>query len=71
MVLSDVAEVQYKCTAHHNSGAERSLLWNDPDIGVDWPFANPVLSDKDRMAPTLKEYLQQPAFGITARATQT
>ena len=68
MVLSDVAEVQYKCTGHHSPAAERSLLWNDPTIGVDWPFSDPILSAKDRVAPTLNDYLKAPAFGAAVTA---
>jgi len=61
-VLSDVAEVQYKVTAHHQPAAERSLAWNDPDLGVPWPIPSPVLSTKDRSAPSLDEYVANPAF---------
>ncbi len=62
-VLSDVAEVQYKVTAHHHPAAERALAWNDPDVSVRWPIPTPILSDKDRRAPSLGEYLANPAFG--------
>lgn len=64
MVLSDVAEVQDKVSDHHNPAAEHSLLWNDPDVGVDWPLSDPILSAKDRVAPTLQEYLKAPCFGV-------
>jgi dTDP-4-dehydrorhamnose 3,5-epimerase len=67
LVLSEVAEVQYKVTAHHNPAAEAALLWNDPDVGVDWPISNPTLSAKDRTNPTLKDYLAQPAFRYAGR----
>jgi len=56
-VLSDVAEIQYKCTGLYNSKAESSIRWDDPDIGVQWPISNPFLSDKDRNAQTLKQWL--------------
>jgi dTDP-4-dehydrorhamnose 3,5-epimerase len=69
MVLSETAEVQYKCTGHHNPAAERSLAWNDPDIAVAWPLENPIISDKDRAAPSLKDYLKNPAFGLAARVS--
>ena len=62
VVLSESAEVQYKCTGHHNPSAERSLAWDDPDVAVDWPIKDPILSERDRMGPTLKDYLQKPAF---------
>jgi dTDP-4-dehydrorhamnose 3,5-epimerase len=61
-VLSDIAEVQYKCTGHHNPEAERSLAWNDPDIAVAWPVSEPTLSARDQSAPSLADYLRSPAF---------
>jgi len=57
-VISDVAEVIYKCTDYYDPEHEHSLLWNDPDIGIDWPLVNqepPVLSEKDRMGKSLKD----------------
>ncbi len=54
-VLSDAAQVEYKCTDFYAPGDELTVLWNDPEIGIDWPVAEPVLSDKDRNAPTLAE----------------
>jgi len=68
VVLSPVAEVQYKCTAHHVPAAERSLAWNDPDIAVAWPVPEPFLSERDKAAPSLKDYLKQPAFGLANAA---
>jgi dTDP-4-dehydrorhamnose 3,5-epimerase len=59
-VLSDFAEIQYKCTGHYNSGGESGILWNDPAIGVEWPVRDPVLSDKDKKARTLAEWLAAP-----------
>ncbi len=48
-VLSDTAEVTYKCTTYYAPQYERSLLWNDPAIGIEWPAGPaPLLSDKDR-----------------------
>jgi dTDP-4-dehydrorhamnose 3,5-epimerase len=52
--ISD-AEVVYKLTAFYAPGHERALLWNDPAIGVRWPCAAPLLSDKDRSAKPLAE----------------
>ena len=40
-VLSEVAEIQYKCTGIYNSKAESGILWNDPAIGIEWPFRSP------------------------------
>jgi dTDP-4-dehydrorhamnose 3,5-epimerase len=55
VVISDVALFSYKCTAYYNPETESSLLWNDPEIGIGWPIDKPVLSDKDRAAPRLRE----------------
>lgn len=64
-VLSDYAELQYKCTGIYNNKGEGGIRWNDPAIGIQWPGldagALPTLSDKDRMAPTLEEWLKKPA----------
>jgi dTDP-4-dehydrorhamnose 3,5-epimerase len=53
--LTDRADVLYKCTALYDGAADRSILWNDPDIGIEWPIANPQLSPKDAAAPRLKD----------------
>jgi dTDP-4-dehydrorhamnose 3,5-epimerase len=60
-VLSDVAELQYKCTAIYNSQGEVSIRWNDPDIGIEWPAGHPLLSQKDANAQTLAEWLASDA----------
>ena len=57
-VLSVWAETQYKCTAPYRPEYDRSLRWDDPDIGITWPLAGgqpPALSDKDAGAPLLKD----------------
>lgn len=46
-VLSDEAEVIYKCTTLYDPADERTLLWNDPALGIDWPVTDPLLSPKD------------------------
>lgn len=55
VVLSDVALFAYKCTDFYNGPAEASILWNDSEIGIEWPIETPTLSDKDRGAPLLSE----------------
>lgn len=57
-VLSDFAEIQYKCTGTYNSGAESGILWNDPEIGIEWPVDSPILSAKDEKAQTLTQWLE-------------
>jgi dTDP-4-dehydrorhamnose 3,5-epimerase len=59
-VLSDFAEIQYKCTGLYNKNAESGILWNDPALGIKWPIENPTLSDKDKNAQTLAEWSLKP-----------
>ena len=60
-VLSESAEIQYKCTGIYTSTkAESGVLWNDPAIGIQWPVNNPILSKKDEVAQTLAQWMQQP-----------
>lgn len=54
-VLSDTAEFLYKCSDYYAPSGERAILWNDPDIGIDWPIKNPILSEKDKSAPRFKD----------------
>lgn len=58
--LSDFAEVQYKCTGTYNSKGESGIRWNDPRLGIKWPDCDTILSEKDRNAQTLDEWLQSP-----------
>jgi dTDP-4-dehydrorhamnose 3,5-epimerase len=58
--LEEGTEIQYKCTGVYNSKAEGGILWNDPEVGVRWPVRDPKLSEKDRSAPTLKQWLARP-----------
>lgn len=59
-VLSDVAEIQYKCTGIYNSRAESGIRWDDPEIGIEWPIRDVSLSDKDKNAQTLVQWLSRP-----------
>ena len=52
-VLSETAEVEYKCTDLYDPGGELGVRWDDPAIGIDWPIAQPILSAKDAAAPLL------------------
>jgi dTDP-4-dehydrorhamnose 3,5-epimerase len=56
-VLSDYAEIQYKVSGMYNSRSESGIRWNDPEIGIEWPVKNPILSEKDTNARTLNEWL--------------
>jgi dTDP-4-dehydrorhamnose 3,5-epimerase len=59
-VLSDTADVSYKCTTVYHPDSNRSVRWDDPSIAIDWPIpvgAQPILSAKDAHAPLLTEAL--------------
>ena len=57
-VLSEFAEIQYLTTGLYNSACESGILWNDPQIAIDWPVRNPIVSEKDIKAQTLKQWLE-------------
>jgi dTDP-4-dehydrorhamnose 3,5-epimerase len=63
-VISDFAEIQYKCTGIYNPKAESGIRWDDPTIGVRWPVSDPILSGKDRQARTLREWLDSPQSDV-------
>lgn len=54
-VLSEEALVYYKCSNYYYPEGERGLFWNDPALDIDWKVENPIVSDKDRQQPPLKE----------------
>jgi len=59
LVLSDIADFQYKCSNFYNKESEGGLLWNDSEINIDWSIGGykdlPILSDKDKLWPSLAE----------------
>jgi dTDP-4-dehydrorhamnose 3,5-epimerase len=55
VVLSESADVIYKCTDLYTPGDEYGVLWSDPEIGINWPVGNPILSQKDIENPSLNE----------------
>ncbi|ASJ05730.1 dTDP-4-dehydrorhamnose 3,5-epimerase [Thermococcus barossii] len=59
LVLSDVAEVVYKADNVYAPSYEGGILWNDPEIGIDWPIDDPIVSEKDRKWPTLREAIEK------------
>src|SRR5271163_3398602 len=61
-VLSESAEIQYKCTGLYNNKAESGIFWNDPAIGIEWPVSasQAELSEKDKKAQTLAQWLAKP-----------
>lgn len=58
-VTSEVALVEYKCTAFYDPGDEVGIAWNDPALAIAWPIADPVLSPRDRSHPTLAQSAAQ------------
>jgi dTDP-4-dehydrorhamnose 3,5-epimerase len=65
LVLSESAEVSYKCTCEYSPEHDRGIIWNDPDIGIDWPVSSPVLSPKDAAHPELRDADNNFIYGRT------
>jgi dTDP-4-dehydrorhamnose 3,5-epimerase len=55
LVLSEFADFEYKCTDYYDPSDEGHILWNDPQLAIDWPVSEPVLSEKDAAAPLLMD----------------
>ena len=69
VVLSEEADFLYKCDDTYVPDAERGILWNDPDLGIDWGVSDPVLSDRDRALPRLSEVPEAHLPVFSARAS--
>lgn len=54
-VLSDVADVQYKCTDYYHPEDEVTVAWNDPELAIAWPIADPILAPRDAQAPRWRD----------------
>ncbi|MBA0212299.1 MULTISPECIES: dTDP-4-dehydrorhamnose 3,5-epimerase [Pectobacterium] len=54
-VLSDIADFEYKCTDYYDPSDEGCLLWNDPEVGIEWPVSAPMLSEKDKLGRLFKD----------------
>jgi len=59
-VLSDTADIEYFTTGIFNAAADTGIRWNDPALGIEWPVKDPIMSEKDRKAQTLAEWLARP-----------
>lgn len=55
VTLEDDTIFIYKCTKVYNKESENSIHWDDPDLGIDWGVEDPIISDKDKAAPSFKE----------------
>jgi dTDP-4-dehydrorhamnose 3,5-epimerase len=56
IALEDNTLLSYKCTNYYSKEHEMALLWNDPDLNIDWDIENPIVSEKDLEAPTFKTF---------------
>ena len=55
LVMSDSADFEYKCTEYYHPEDEHCLMWNDPEVAIDWPINDPILSEKDKRGLSLKD----------------
>lgn len=55
LVISDIADLEYKCTDYYDSNDEGSIIWNDPSLLIKWPNKNPIISEKDSIASFFSE----------------
>jgi len=53
--LSDEVDILYKCTDYFDPNDEGGLIWNDPDLTIDWPVSDPMINERDSRFPTLKQ----------------
>jgi dTDP-4-dehydrorhamnose 3,5-epimerase len=60
--MEDGSDLVYKCTTLYDQPSDRAILWNDPEIGIEWPIGEPVLSGKDAKAPRLAEATALPIY---------
>jgi len=53
-VISETADFTYKCTEYYHPADESGIIWNDPDLRIEWPIADPLVSEKDSKNPSFK-----------------
>jgi len=61
-VLSETADVDYQLSSYYDPATESGIAWNDPEVGVEWPIDEPLLSERDKSAPKLAEVRDQLPF---------
>ena len=62
-VLEDAVFV-YKCSNYYNKESEGGILWNDPELGIDWGVSEPIISEKDKIWPTIQEFKERTGGGL-------
>ncbi len=62
LALSESVQVHYKSTGYYTPAAEGTIAWDDPDLAIDWPIREPVLSARDSNGVSFRAYLERPAF---------
>ena len=70
-VISETADVEYKCTEVYHPASEIAILWSDPALAIRWPIDDPVLSDRDRFAPTIAQISERLPVYMPAGTRQT
>jgi dTDP-4-dehydrorhamnose 3,5-epimerase len=63
-VLSDVADVAYQVSSYYDPETEAGIAWDDPDVAVDWQVTDPLLSERDKNAPSLRELADSLPFRV-------
>jgi dTDP-4-dehydrorhamnose 3,5-epimerase len=58
LILSDEAVYEYQVNEYYAPGMEKGIAWDDPDLNIDWPNEDPILSEKDKNNPSLAEFLE-------------
>ncbi len=59
VVLSEFADFEYKCTEYYDPSSEQCIIWNDPEIDIQWPIEHPILSDKDKQGKRLQDWISE------------
>ena len=62
LALEPITEVQYKCSGPYRPAAEGTMRWDDPDLAIDWPWTDPIVSPRDAAAMSFADYRRAPAF---------
>jgi dTDP-4-dehydrorhamnose 3,5-epimerase len=63
-VLSDVADVAYQVSSYYDPATEAGIAWDDPEVGVDWQVAEPLLSERDKQGPRLADIAGELPFSL-------